>query len=126
MRTSKLLLTITLIIAFPLLLFSSCREASKIDVQNRLENDIQLGLDKIEILKYIDTLEIDGIKAAPSSYIKSDKKYKIPLNGKEVDYDGEIVVGFRSKGFFYCGAFAIFYFDESGKLISHVVDHNFC
>ena len=126
MPTSKLSLKITLITALLLLLFSSCREASNIDVLNRLAKDIQPGLDKTEILKYIDKLEINGIKADSSGYLKNDTKIKIPVNGREVDFDGEIAVSFRSKGFFYCGSFAIFYFDNSGRLLRYVVDDIYC
>lgn len=125
MRTNNLLLKITLTISL-LLLLSSCREASKIDVQKRLENDIQPGTTKSEILEYIDTLEINGVKAVSSGYHKNDSKYKIPVNGKVVDFEGAIYVNFPSKGIFYCGAFAIFYFDESDKLLRFVVDHNYC
>lgn len=126
MRTSKRLLKITLITALLLLLSTSCREATNIDVLNRLEKDIQPGLDKTEILKYIDTLEINGIKAEPSRFVKNDEKTKIPVNGKDVEFDSEITVSFPSKGVFYCGSFAIFYFDESGKLLRYVVDDIFC
>ena len=108
------------------LLFSSCQDISNIDVLDRLEKDIQPGLDKTEILKYIDTLEIKGIKANASYYLKNEKEYKISDHGKDIDFDGEITVGFRSKGILNCGSFAIFYFDESGKLLRYLVDDIYC
>jgi hypothetical protein len=107
-------------------LISCSNPPSKGEVTARIHRDIQIGTLKTEVLKYIETLEINGIKAVSSDYIKNNSVETFSVNQKNADIDGTINIEFRGRGALYCGTFVIFQFDKSGKLVNYIADDIFC
>lgn len=105
---------------------TSCSAPSRGSVYTRIEKDIKIGATKTEVLNYVKRLEINGIKANSSGFIKSPSGEKIFVNEKKVNLGGFIDIDFRGRGVFYCGSFVVFYFDESEKLVSYVTEDIFC
>jgi hypothetical protein len=122
-RQITVLLTASIICSLSL----SCvhnHQVSKGSVAQYIGRDIHPGATKSEVLKYLDTLEINGIKAERGDYAKGG--YTIPSSkGEAVEVDGTVGAMFREKGIFhdFCSSIGvIFYFDKSEKLITYVVD----
>jgi hypothetical protein len=99
-------------------------KVSKGNVYQRVSGDIQIGATKSEVMKYLDSLEINGIKAERGDYIRVG--YTVTdIHGKEVEVDGTIGAMFKERGLppDFCNTIGvIFYFDKSEKLITYHID----
>jgi hypothetical protein len=110
------------------LLVSCGREISKGDVYQRISNDIRIGADKSEVRKYLEPLEINGIKPTIyDDYRPEQLNFTVTApDGKSVDVAGMIFATFRNRGlkfFNFCpSAGVIFYFDKSNKLVTYHID----
>ena len=130
MRADKplraLILVVTLCVALPFL--NSCRPVvTKGDVSGRIIRELQVNATKADVLKYVDSFEVNGVKAVTSGYFKDDSG--IPLtapHGEKVDVEGMVVASFKNgwdTPFNFCPRVsALFYFDKSDRLIACNVD----
>jgi hypothetical protein len=93
-------------------------------VYQNVSRDIQIGATKSDVMKYLDSLEINGIKAERGDYARGG--YTITdTHGKEVEVDGSIGATFSEWGLphDFCSTIGvIFYFDKSEKLITYHID----
>ena len=97
---------------------------SKGAVYQQLHKDIQIGETKSDVMKYLDSLEINDIKADRGDYVRAGYNVTAP-DGKEVEVEGTIGAMFRDKWGtpdFCKDIGAIFYFDKSDKLITYHID----
>ena len=97
---------------------------SKGAVYQQLHKDIQIGETKSDVMKYLDALEINGIKADRGEYVRAGYYVTAP-DGNTVEVEGTIGVMFRDKWGtpdFCQNIGAILYFDKSDKLITCHID----
>ena len=115
---------ISIISALPIVSCTHNHKVSKGSVYQNVSRDIQIGATKSDVMKYLDSLEINGIKAERGDYARGG--YTITdTHGKEVEVDGSIGATFSEWGLphDFCSTIGvIFYFDKSEKLITYHID----
>jgi hypothetical protein len=120
-----ILLSVLLVSTF---LLSSCGlRVTKGDAYQTISKVIRVGADRAEVLRFIESLEVNGVKPSSNGYIPAKSPYTVVApHGKKVEVAGDVAIFFEngaSGHFFFCpSVFAIFYFDKSGKLITYVID----
>jgi len=123
------ILPLTAAILVSVFMLASCGlKVSKGDVNSGISKGIHVGSDKAEIIKYLDSLEVNGVKPVRSDYIREAPGYTViaPDGKTEVEAIGKVSVSFSNGvggGFYFCeSVVSIFYFDRSDKLITWVTD----
>jgi hypothetical protein len=118
-------------IVISIAILASCGKQQRVtkgDVYQRINKDIDIGATKSDVTKYLEQLEINGIKPIRhDSYTREQLNFTvIAPNGESVKVEGMIFAVFRSKGFellnFCPSVGVIFYFDKSDKLINSNID----
>lgn len=105
----------------------SCAHHHKVtkgNVYQRISRDIQTGATKSEVIRYLDSLEINGIKADRGDYASGGYIIK-DTAGRDVEVGGALGATFseRWKPPDFCNTIGvIFYFDKSEKLITYHID----
>jgi hypothetical protein len=126
-RASQVFLS-AIITASTLLLVSCGREVSKGDVYQRISRDVHIGADRSEVRKYLEPLDINGIKPAiHDDYQPAQPSFSVVgPDEKSVEVAGMIFATFRNSRLQllnFCPATGvIFYFDKSNKLITYHID----
>jgi len=126
-RASRIWLLSGIFFAATLLLTSCKPTITKGDVYQRFNKDIRVGATKSEVIRYVDSLEVNGVKPRRDEYVRDTSGYPVTApDGKEVEVEGQIYTSFSngvSWSFNFCAHVdAIFYFDKSDKLITYHID----
>jgi hypothetical protein len=126
-ETTRSYLKSAALLASVLLLASCASVVSKGDVYQAVSRNIQIGANRSEVEKYLRSLEVKGVEAAVSDYLPNTSRQDVVApNGKGVIFEGTVVASFSNGvggSVLGCGSvFAIFCFDEDGKLITYQID----
>jgi hypothetical protein len=130
-KVSPLFIVVGGAIIASIFFLASCGKQQRVtkgDVYQRISKDIHVGTDKSEVRKYLEPLEINGIKPViHDSYTREQLNYTVTApNGESVKVEGMIFAVFRNKGFdllnFCPSVGVIFHFDKSDKLFNSNID----
>ena len=118
----------TFLVLSGILLAACTPRVNKINLGDKMRREVRVGLDVAEVGKYLQSLEVNGVKPNMTPYVRSNSPYTVPgFDGKETEAVGSISASFNNglagRGWGFCPeAFVIFYFDQSDKLVRYVVD----
>jgi hypothetical protein len=111
------------------ILLAACTpRVNKSNLGDKLRREVRVGVDVTEVEKYLQSLEVNGVKPNITPYLRSNLPYTVPgFDGKQTEVVGSMSASFNNglagRGWGFCPeAFVIFYFDQSDKLARYVVD----
>jgi hypothetical protein len=128
MHRNRVSLTFLFVAAIFTLAFTSCApRVTKGSVGQEVSKCIRIQSDKSQVIKYIDSLEVNAVKPTRYDYVRDTSRYPvIAPDGKEVKVEGTIYASFANEPspyFDFCNHVGvIFYFDKSDKLITYHID----
>jgi hypothetical protein len=106
--------------------FTAKPKVTKGDVYRAISKDIRIGATKEEILQYVSSAKVNGIKANSRGYVKNGSYYTVTApDNKEIGVEGTIFPSFPNEEMFFnfCPHVGIiFYFDKFDKLITYHID----
>jgi hypothetical protein len=111
-----------------ILLAACTARVNKSNLGEKMRREVRVGVDMTEVEKYLQSLEVNGVKPNITPYVRSNLPYTVPgFYGKETEVVGSMSASFNNglagRGWGFCPeAFVIFYFDQSDKLVRYVVD----
>ena len=111
------------------ILLAGCTpRVNKNNLGDKMRREVRVGVDVTEVEKYLQSLQVNGVKPSVTPYLRSNSPYTVPgFDGKETVVVGSMSASFNNglagSGWGFCPeAFVIFYFDQSDKLVRYVVD----
>jgi hypothetical protein len=126
----SLFIFICAVIAGTIWLYFALTEKPKItkgDAYEAVNRDVRIGATKTEVLQYVNSLKVNGIKAESTrGYVKNESYFTvIAPDNKKVGVEGTIYASFPNEemSFNFCPHVGvIFYFDKSDTLITYHID----
>ena len=111
-----------------ILLAACTSRVNKGNLGDKMRREVRVGVDVADMEKYLQSLEVNGVKPNITPYVRSNSPYTVPgFDGKDTEVVGSMSASFNNglagRGWGFCPeAFVIFYFDQSDKLVRYVVD----
>lgn len=125
-KHSKTLICRIAVFTLTFLLFSCGQKVTKGDVYQQISKKVSIGASKSEVVKAVDSLEVNGFKAQRSDYVRAESLSVDAPDGRKVNVAGTMSADFRnvaSGPMTFNTVSIIFYFDESERLINYHIDY---